>query len=459
MSVSRLAVAVAVAVLASSPAGARAADRFCDASFQNCRTPLLNLINAERVGIDIGFWFMEDMRYATAIIDRWKAGVPVRIIMDSRANAKYPNNATIVKAFADAGIPLREKASTGIVHWKTMIFAGQHTVQFGGANYSPHAFVPTTPYVNYIDEVIYFSDDPALVNSFMRRFDDVWTTTTGYRAYANGTVTATRNYPLYTVDARLNFPPFQDFASRSIKAYNAETVAIDSLIYRITDRRHSDAMIGARQRGVPVRLIVEPQQYREPNYLWHSWNVDRMYMAGVKIRSRKHAGWNHSKITVLRGQQLTIFGSSNWTRSSSSRQLEHNIFTRDDSFFMFIRNMFERKWTNATGNIETTAFVPLPPDRPVNVSPAFNATGQPLTVTLKWQAGYWAHNYDIYFGTSPTPPRIAANVALGPSTSAGNYKTYTVSNLRRGVTYYWKIVSKTMANQTRTGAIWSFRTS
>jgi phosphatidylserine/phosphatidylglycerophosphate/cardiolipin synthase-like enzyme len=457
MSLSRVIVALAVGVLASAPAGARAADRLCDASFQNCRTPLISLINAERIGIDIGFWFMEDMRYVTAIVDRFKAGVPVRIIMDTRANTSYPNNATILKALADAGIPMREKISGGIVHWKTMIFAGQQTVQFGGANYSPHAFVPTTPYVDYIDEVIYFTDDPALVNSFKRRFDDVWTTTTGYRTYANGPITATREYPLYTTDSRLNFPPFQDFASRSVAAYNAERVGIDSLIYRITDRRHTDAIIAARQRGVPVRLIVEPQQYRDPKRLWHSWNIDRMYMAGVKIRNRKHAGWHHSKATLLRGQQMTIFGSSNWTSPSATSQLEHNIFTKDGSFFMFFRNMFERKWTNATGNIETGTFVPLPPDKPLNVSPALNATGQPLTVTLRWQAGYWAHRYDIYFGTSPTPPRIAT-VELGPSASAGDYKKFTVGNLRRGVTYYWKIVSKTIANQSKTGATWNFRT-
>src|SRR5688572_53621 len=159
MSLSRLAILTAIGVVALTPSGATAADRLCDASYENCRTPLVNLINSERVGIDVAFWFMEDARYVTAILERWKAGVPVRIIMDTRANASYPNNAAILKAFADARIPMREKTSGGIVHWKTMIFAGQSVVQFSGANYSPHAFVPTTPYVNYMDEAIFFTSD------------------------------------------------------------------------------------------------------------------------------------------------------------------------------------------------------------------------------------------------------------------------------------------------------------
>jgi phosphatidylserine/phosphatidylglycerophosphate/cardiolipin synthase-like enzyme len=449
--------ALAVAILCT-PTRGTAADRLCDASYQNCRTPLLKLIKAERMGIDVAFWVMEDTRYSAAIIERWKAGVPVRVIMDARANPIYPHNVAVLKALARAGIPMRRKISGGIVHWKTMIFAGQGVVEFSGANFTPHAFVPTTPYINYIDEAIYITDNPALVNSFKRRFDDVWTTTSGYRNYANGPATPVRSYPRFGVDGRLNFPPYNNFATRSVARYKAEAAGIDSIIYRITDRRHTDAIIAARKRGVPVRIITEPQQYREPKRLWHSWNIDRMYMAGVKIRNRKHAGWNHQKTTLLRGQRLTIFGSSNWTSPSASSQLEHNIFTTNRTFYNFFRAMFERKWRNATGAAETVAFTPLPPDRPRYVSPANAASGQPVTVTLRWKAGYWAHKYDIYFGTGSTPPRLAANVSLGPSASPGNYKRYTVRNLKRRTTYYWKIVSKTMANMSRSGTVSSFRT-
>ena len=79
--------ALAAAALLCAPVQTGAAERLCDPSFQNCRTPLLTLIRNERVGIDVAFWFMEDARYSKAIIERWKLGVPVRIIMDARANA------------------------------------------------------------------------------------------------------------------------------------------------------------------------------------------------------------------------------------------------------------------------------------------------------------------------------------------------------------------------------------
>ena len=453
---------VCVCLLAGLAPGAAAADRLCDASHEDCRAPLLSLIRSEQIGIDVAFWFMEDTRYSTALIERWQAGVPVRVIMDTEANTKYSLNASVLAQLKDAGIPMLEKTSGGIVHWKTMIFAGQNVVEFSGANFSPHAFVPTTPYVNYIDEVIYFTDNPELVNSFKRRYDDVWTATSGYTAYANITTPRTRVYPTFSIHPDLNFPPFNNFATRSVGRYNAETTGIDAIMFRITDRRHSDALIAALGRGVPVRLITEPGQYRDPVRLWHSWTVDRMYMAGVQVRVRAHASSDngmHQKTTLLRGQRMTIFGSSNWTSPSATYQLEHNIFTTDPYLYGFFSDVFDRKWNNRTGNIETKPFVPLPPDAPKYVSPANSATGQSLSVTLRWNAGYFAHKYDIYFGTSSNPPLLAANVELGPSQTPTSYRTYVVSGLRESTTYYWKIVSKTAADRAATGPVWNFRTS
>ena len=167
------------------PTRAAALEKLCDPAFEDCRGPLLTLINSETQGLDVAFWFMTDTKYSNAIIARWQAGVPVRILMDTDANAAHPENATILSQLKSAGIPMRQKSSGGILHWKMMIFAGQRTVEWSGANYSTVAFGPGTPYQDYEDEIIHFTDDNSLVNSFERKYDDVWTTTSGYSNYAN----------------------------------------------------------------------------------------------------------------------------------------------------------------------------------------------------------------------------------------------------------------------------------
>jgi len=57
-----------------APTSATASERLCDASFENCRTPLLALINAEHIRIDVAFDMMEDTVIANAVISRFKAG-------------------------------------------------------------------------------------------------------------------------------------------------------------------------------------------------------------------------------------------------------------------------------------------------------------------------------------------------------------------------------------------------
>jgi hypothetical protein len=103
---------IALLALLAAPAPTLAQERLCDPSFENCRTPLINLIRAETVGLDVAFWFMEDSRYANEIISRWRAGVPVRVLMDTDANASYPLNADMLKLLRDAGIPRRRRAAS-----------------------------------------------------------------------------------------------------------------------------------------------------------------------------------------------------------------------------------------------------------------------------------------------------------------------------------------------------------
>jgi hypothetical protein len=448
-------------LLAAVPREARALERLCEPAAEDCRAEVLALIAAETVEIDVGLWFMEDARWATAIIRRAQAGVRVRILMDPRATAEYPNNGPVMSQLAAAGIPMRKRVASGIEHWKMIVFAGQNIVYFGSANFSPFAWVPIQPYANYVDETVYLTDDPAVVNSFKTQFDNAWVNTTSYANFANAT-SPKRVFPIYPMDPELNVPPSQDFATRSVAHYNAETVRIDAIMFRITDQRHTNALISAIGRGVPVRLILEQDEYRNSSRLWDSWNVDRLYVAGAALRNRGHAGVNHEKMTLLHGQQLTIFGSSNWSSASANSQHEHNYFTRKLNIYQWFVGQFERKWNNANpvGAIETVPFQPLPPDKPVVKAPANAAIGIATRgAALRWYGGPWAHVYDVYFGTSPNPPLVAAGLNLGPSESTGQFQSFTLPALAGSTTYFWKVVARTAANVAAESPVWSFATT
>jgi phosphatidylserine/phosphatidylglycerophosphate/cardiolipin synthase-like enzyme/regulation of enolase protein 1 (concanavalin A-like superfamily) len=451
---------------AASPAGA--SESLCDPAYQDCRTTLINYIRNETVGIDVAFWFMEDARYSTEIINRWKAGVPVRVIMDQRAlpsqGGTHPDEVAILQAIVSAGIPVRQRSLSvnGILHWKAMIFAGQNVVEFDGANYSPWAFIYVTPYSNYEWESVFFTDDPSLVNSFKTWFDNFWIDYSFYADYANITNPPARIYPIYPKDPALNFPQQESYYSRIAKNYVAETQKIDVIMFRITDERHTDQMIAAMKRGIPVRIIGDTDEYRLPSRQWVSYNLDKLYAAGVPLRVRGAQGLNHQKLVILYGQQLAVFGSSNWTTPSDQQQQEHNYFTTKPWMFQWFVDQFERKWnnTNPAGVTETQPFVPLPPDKPVSLAPASGAVGQSISMALKWDGGFYAQFYDIYFGTDPNPPLFASNLQLGPTDASDPTTTQKIvlPLLQHGTTYYWRIVSRTMAGLTAKGPTQSFTT-
>src|SRR4029450_6078566 len=176
-----------VLIVLSSGSAALAQDRLCDPGDEDCRAILINYIRSETVGIDVAFWFMEDARYTNELIARWKAGVPVRVLVDPRANTDYPLNAQRLSELQAAGIPMRKHLTSNILHWKMMLFQGQNVVEFSGANFSADAWRPATatPYENYTDEGIFFTSDTAIVNSFRTRFDDQWIDTARWANYAN----------------------------------------------------------------------------------------------------------------------------------------------------------------------------------------------------------------------------------------------------------------------------------
>src|SRR5215510_14285900 len=99
---------VAVCLLGAGliPQPAVALERFCDPAFEDCRTPLIDMIDRETVGIDVGFWFMEDARFSSALQRAKARGVPIRVLMDTRANESYPGNIFCLDQIKSAGIPM-----------------------------------------------------------------------------------------------------------------------------------------------------------------------------------------------------------------------------------------------------------------------------------------------------------------------------------------------------------------
>ena len=81
--------------------------------------------------------------------------------------------------------------------------------------------------------------------------------------------------------------------------------------------------------------------------------------------------------------------------------------------------------------------------------PSNGATNRPVTQTITWASTAGATGYDVYFGTSATPPLVSSN-------QAGT--TYNPGTLNANTTYYHKIVPRNSVGPATGCNTWSFTT-
>jgi hypothetical protein len=70
-----------------------------------------------------------------------------------------------------------------------------------------------------------------------------------------------------------------------------------------------------------------------------------------------------------------------------------------------------------------------------------------VTADLNWADAARATSYDVYFGTSSSPPRVGTVTA----------SQYNLPTLTADTVYYWKIVARSSCGNT-SGPVWRFRT-
>jgi hypothetical protein len=116
----------------------------------------------------------------------------------------------------------------------------------------------------------------------------------------------------------------------------------------------------------------------------------------------------------------------------------------------------------AQDNLGATTYSPVftlftATSRPPNISylsPSDGSINRPLSSTLSWQSYDLDQDpttFDVYFGTSNTPPIVAHDQTLK------KFVPYQAEAITPSTTYYWRVVAKTLNGNTE-GPLWSFVT-
>jgi phosphatidylserine/phosphatidylglycerophosphate/cardiolipin synthase-like enzyme len=466
-----LQVALVATIVSSFATRADAQERVYFSSHENAEAQIVARINAETVRLDIGAWLLNDGDILNAILNRHAAHVPIRILGDRASIFESdPNTRASFEKLANAGVPIRLRYNPRdfpeIMHWKCGIYVGQGQATIGSGNWTSFELKPTST-TNFKDESVMVTDDAAIVQALMTKFDQFWADTTYFMdwpdAYKRETgVTWTGTVPMTVDRTRLVVPDYptdnlvwgQGIGSHSpdgpniiptmINEINLENTAIDVISYRLTVPTLTDALINKKKAGVPVRVFIEPTQYRNegfPEYWLVGNEADRLWAAGIPIKIRTHDGITHMKTLIT--SRSALLASSNYTKNW---QRDHNYYitaAAKPALYMSMKDEFERMW-NDTANYED--FYPLKPRTATLVAPATGAVDVSTLPKLEWKQTPWAVTFDVYLGTSSSNMTKVARVNAVLNENPPAKYSYTVTDaLQPSTKYFWKVVSRTFA--------------
>ena len=121
----------------------------------------------------------------------------------------------------------------------------------------------------------------------------------------------------------------------------------------ITEKRITEELIKAKNRGVDVKVIADSLN----TSTMHSKHKE-LRSAGIPVKAENYAGKMHSKTMIIDDEYL-IIGSMNFSNSGENRNDENMIILNDENaaafykkFFMYQWNKIPDKWLKYTPRAE-----------------------------------------------------------------------------------------------------------
>ena len=106
----------------------------------------------------------------------------------------------------------------------------------------------------------------------------------------------------------------------------------------LTEKRVTEELIKAKQRGVDVKIIIDALNAS----IKHSKHKE-LRLGGILVKTENFAGKMHSKSMIV-DDEYTIIGSMNFSYSGENRNDENLIVIKDSNIAQFYKEFFLYQW-------------------------------------------------------------------------------------------------------------------
>jgi phosphatidylserine/phosphatidylglycerophosphate/cardiolipin synthase-like enzyme len=140
------------------------------------------------------------------------------------------------------------------------------------------------------------------------------------------------------VMAESYFSPDDDCPSRIIGLLGGCGRSADICVFTITDNRLAEAIIGAHNRGVKIRIISDNDKAHDLGS-----DIDVLERSGIDLRVDRSRHHMHHKFALF-DDSVLLTGSYNWTRSAALNNEENFVITDNRSLLRAFSKEFEKLW-------------------------------------------------------------------------------------------------------------------
>jgi phosphatidylserine/phosphatidylglycerophosphate/cardiolipin synthase-like enzyme len=145
---------------------------------------------------------------------------------------------------------------------------------------------------------------------------------------------------------QIHYAPRENLESLDAREIERAKLSIDMAAYVLSDAQVIEALIGAAERGVVIRLYLDRSQFAEHGPIRGGLVEALLAHPNVAARVKGEGVLMHLKAYAVDGEALRT-GSGNFSRSGLASQDNDLIFITDQATVDAFETNFERIWTRA----------------------------------------------------------------------------------------------------------------
>lgn len=290
--------------------------------------PLVDAINSARLSVDAAMYSLSLNSVRYALIDAYKRGVQVRVVMESdNMDRSDP------RKLKEAGVPMLGDRRQGLMHDKFVVI-DRAEVWTGSMNFTDSGAYSDNNNMMRIRSAKVAEDYETEFNEMFvddKFGPDVGSPTPNPRVIIDGT-------PL-----DIYFSPDDQVQAGLLDLLDNAQKSIDFLAYSFTSNPLGEAIRQRAADGVKVRGVMETDQMKSDI----GSEYDAFRAAGVDVRLDGNPGLMHHKVMIIDGQ-IVVMGSYNFTASAEKYNDENLIVIYNSQIARQFMGEFERVYSLAS---------------------------------------------------------------------------------------------------------------